>query len=70
MVISQLVPFATSAGVATASLSTMTLLVGAFGNASGGCYRRGCQDRLGRINVLRVALLCELGARKPTVART
>ena len=35
MVISQLVPFAKSVGIAAAALSTMTLVVGAFGNASG-----------------------------------
>src|SRR5215472_12392301 len=33
MVISQLVPFATSVGIAAASLTTMTLVVGACGNA-------------------------------------
>jgi len=56
MVISQLVPFAASAGVATASLSTMTLLVGAFGNASGRVLSAWMSDRLGRINVLRVMI--------------
>jgi OFA family oxalate/formate antiporter-like MFS transporter len=35
MVISQLVPFAKSVGIAAGTLSTMTLVVGAFGNASG-----------------------------------
>ena len=35
MVISQLVPFARTAGVAAAALSTMTLVIGAAGNASG-----------------------------------
>ena len=53
MVISQLVPFARSVGIAAASLSTMTLVVGAFGNASGRILSGWMSDRLGRINVLR-----------------
>jgi MFS transporter, OFA family, oxalate/formate antiporter len=53
MVISQLVPFAKSVGIAAAALSTMTLVVGAFGNASGRILSGWMSDRLGRINVLR-----------------
>ncbi len=56
MVISQLVPFAASVGIAAASLSTMTLVVGAFGNASGRILSAWMSDRLGRINVLRVMI--------------
>jgi OFA family oxalate/formate antiporter-like MFS transporter len=56
MVISQLVPFATSAGIAAASLTTMTLVVGAFGNASGRILSAWMSDRLGRINVLRTMI--------------
>ncbi|MBE0656640.1 MAG: OFA family MFS transporter [Bryobacteraceae bacterium] len=56
MVISQLVPFAKSAGIAAASLSTMTLVVGAAGNASGRILSGWMSDRLGRINVLRVMI--------------
>ncbi len=56
MVISQLVPFAKSAGIAAAALSTMTLVVGAFGNASGRILSGWMSDRLGRINVLRVMI--------------
>jgi MFS transporter, OFA family, oxalate/formate antiporter len=56
MVISQLVPFARSAGIAAASLSTMTLVVGAAGNASGRILSGWMSDRLGRINVLRVMI--------------
>jgi MFS transporter, OFA family, oxalate/formate antiporter len=56
MVISQLVPFATSAGLAAASLTTMTLVVGAFGNASGRILSGWMSDRLGRINVLRTMI--------------
>jgi OFA family oxalate/formate antiporter-like MFS transporter len=56
MVISQLVPFATGVGIAAASLATMTLVVGAFGNASGRILSAWMSDRLGRINVLRVMI--------------
>src|SRR6516165_4427264 len=56
MVISQLVPFARSAGIAAAALTTMTLVVGAFGNASGRILSGWMSDRMGRINVLRVMI--------------
>ena len=56
MVISQLVPFAKSVGIAAASLSTMTLVVGAFGNAAGRTFSGWMSDRLGRINVLRTMI--------------
>jgi len=56
MVISQLVPFAKSTGVAAAALSTMTLVVGAIGNASGRILSGWMSDRLGRINVLRAMI--------------
>ena len=56
MVISQMVPFAKSAGVAAAALSTMTLVVGACGNASGRILSGWMSDKLGRINVLRVMI--------------
>ncbi len=56
MVISQLVPFAKSVGIAAAALSTMTLVVGAFGNASGRILSGWMSDRLGRINVLRTMI--------------
>lgn len=56
MVISQLVPFARSVGIAAGALSTMTLVVGAFGNASGRIFSGWMSDRLGRINVLRVMI--------------
>jgi OFA family oxalate/formate antiporter-like MFS transporter len=59
MVISQLVPFAKSVGIAAGALSTMTLVVGACGNASGRILSAWMSDRLGRINVLRVMIaLC------------
>ncbi len=56
MVISQIVPFARSAGIAGGALSTMTLVVGAFGNAMGRTFSGWMSDRLGRINVLRVMI--------------
>jgi OFA family oxalate/formate antiporter-like MFS transporter len=56
MVISQLVPFATSSGIAAASLATMTLVVSAFGNVSGRILSAWMSDRLGRINVLRTMI--------------
>jgi len=62
MVISQLVPFATSAGVAASALSTMTLVVGAAGNASGRILSGWMSDRLGRINVLRVMIAISMVA--------
>lgn len=56
MVISQLVPFARSVGIQAAALSTMTLVVGALGNASGRILSGWMSDRLGRINVLRTMI--------------
>lgn len=56
MVISQLVPFAKSVGIAAASLSTMTLVVGAVGNAAGRTLSGWMSDKLGRINVLRAMI--------------
>ncbi len=56
MVISQLVPFAKSVGIAAAALSTMTLVVGAAGNASGRVLSAWMSDKMGRINVLRTMI--------------
>src|SRR5438270_12784272 len=56
MVISQLVPFAKSVGVSGAVLATITLVVGAIGNASGRILSGWMSDRLGRINVLRAMI--------------
>src|SRR5689334_9260102 len=56
MVISQLVPFARSVGITAAALSTMTLVVGAVGNAGGRILSGWMSDRLGRINVLRTMI--------------
>ncbi len=62
MVISQLVPFARSVGITAAALSTMTLVVGAFGNASGRVLSGWLSDKLGRINVLRVMICISMFA--------
>lgn len=56
MVISQLVPFAKSVGIPTAALATMTLVVGAIGNASGRILSGWMSDALGRLNVLRLMI--------------
>ena len=56
MVIGQLVPFAKSVGIAAAALTTMTLVVGACGNASGRILSGWMSDKLGRINVLRTMI--------------
>jgi len=56
MVISQLVPFAKSVGIAAAALSTMTLIVAASGNAAGRILSGWMSDKVGRINVLRIMI--------------
>ena len=56
MVISQLVPFAKSVGIAAAALQTMSLVVGAAGNASGRILSGWFSDAIGRINVLRLMI--------------
>ncbi len=49
MVISQLVPFAKSVHISSAALATMTLVVGAAGNASGRILSGWMSDTLGRL---------------------
>ncbi len=56
MVISQLVPFAKSVGVAAASLAAISLVIGAAGNASGRILSGWMSDALGRLNVLRLMI--------------
>jgi len=56
MVISQLIPFANSQGVASAALATLGLVVGAFGNVSGRVLSGWLSDIMGRLNTLRVVL--------------
>ncbi len=57
MVISQLIPFARSQGIASASIATFSLVIGAFGNVSGRILSGWTSDLLGRLNTLRVVLL-------------
>jgi MFS transporter, OFA family, oxalate/formate antiporter len=56
MVISQLVPFAKSVKIPTAALLTLTLVVGAAGNAGGRILSGWMSDALGRLNVLRLMI--------------
>jgi OFA family oxalate/formate antiporter-like MFS transporter len=56
MVISQLVPFAKSVHISSAALATMTLVVGAAGNASGRILSGWVSDAMGRLNVLRLMI--------------
>src|SRR5512143_323390 len=56
MVISQLVPFARSVGIAAAGIATMTLVVGAVGNAAGRILSGWMSDAIGRINQLRLMI--------------
>ena len=62
MVISQLVPFARSMGIAAGALTTMTLVVGAVGNASGRILSGWMSDTVGRINVLRTMIAISMVA--------
>src|SRR5262249_11677431 len=56
MVISQLVPFARSAGH-SAAIAAFALTVGAIGSASGRVLSGWLSDHFGRLNTLRVLLL-------------
>jgi len=56
MVISQLVPFAKSVKIPGEALQTMTIFVGAIGNASGRILSGWMSDKIGRLNVLRLMI--------------
>ncbi len=56
MVISQLIPFARNQGIASATIATLALVVGALGNVSGRILSGGMSDWMGRLNVLRLVL--------------
>ena len=56
MVISQLVPFAKSMKIPGEALQTLTIFVGAVGNASGRILSGWMSDTLGRLNVLRLMI--------------
>ena len=62
MVISQLVPFAKSEGIASELLATMTLVVAAAGNAGGRILSGWLSDALGRLNVLRLMIAISIVA--------
>ncbi len=57
MVISQLIPFASNQGIASATLATLGLVMGAFGNVSGRVLSGWLSDWLGRLTTLRVVLV-------------
>jgi len=56
MVISQLIPFAKNQGISSATIATLGLVVGAFGNVSGRVLSGWLSDIMGRLNTLRVVL--------------
>jgi MFS transporter, OFA family, oxalate/formate antiporter len=56
MVISQLIPFAKSAGIPGAALPVIGLVIGAVGNASGRILSGWMSDAMGRLNVLRLMI--------------
>jgi OFA family oxalate/formate antiporter-like MFS transporter len=56
MVISQLIPFASSQGISSATIATLGLVMGAFGNVSGRILAGWISDVMGRLNTLRVVL--------------
>lgn len=56
MTISQLIPYATSVGL-PATAATLTLLIGAFGNAAGRILSGWLSDAIGRLQTLRLMIL-------------
>jgi OFA family oxalate/formate antiporter-like MFS transporter len=62
MVISQLIPFAKSQGISSATLATLGLVVGACGNVSGRVLSGWLSDLLGRLNTLRAVLALSAAA--------
>ena len=57
MVISQLIPFAKNQGIASATLATLGLVVGAGGNVTGRILSGWLSDLMGRLNTLRIVLV-------------
>lgn len=55
MTISQVIPFARSIGLPAAA-ATLTLLIGAIGNASGRIFSGWLSDAIGRLNTLRLMI--------------
>ena len=62
MVISQLIPFAKNQGIASATLATLGLVVGAGGNVSGRILSGWLSDLMGRLNTLRIVLAISTAA--------
>ena len=62
MVISQLIPFAKSQGISSATLATLGLVVGACGNVSGRVLSGWLSDLLGRLNTLRAVMALSAAA--------
>ena len=62
MVISQLLPFAKNQGVASATLATLGLVVGAVGNVTGRILSGWLSDLMGRLNTLRIVLVMSTAA--------
>jgi MFS transporter, OFA family, oxalate/formate antiporter len=62
MVISQLIPFAKNQGVASATLATLGLVVGAGGNVTGRILSGWLSDLMGRLNTLRIVLAISTAA--------
>jgi OFA family oxalate/formate antiporter-like MFS transporter len=56
MVISQLIPFAKNQGISSATIATLGLTIGAFGNVSGRIFSGWLSDLMGRLNTLRIVL--------------
>ena len=57
MTISQLVPYAKSIGL-PATAATLTLLIGAIGNAGGRIFSGFLSDKIGRLQTLRLMIAC------------
>ena len=57
MTISQVVPYAKSVGL-PATAATLTLLIGAIGNAGGRIFSGFLSDKIGRLQTLRLMILC------------
>ena len=57
MTISQVIPYAKSVGL-PATAATLTLLIGALGNAGGRIFSGFLSDKIGRLQTLRLMILC------------
>jgi OFA family oxalate/formate antiporter-like MFS transporter len=62
MVISQLIPFANNQGITSATLATLSLVIGALGNSCGRVLSGWLSDLIGRLNTLRAVLVLSSAA--------